>query len=43
MSSIYHALLQKMARDDFRVLEQRYRLSKLQKLFLLSRTWVFGR
>ncbi len=42
MRAIYHALLQKMARGDFRVLERRFRLSRLQKLMLLSRSVMLG-
>lgn len=42
MRSIYYALLQKMRRGGFRVLDQRYRLSSLQKMMLLTRTMVFG-
>ncbi len=31
MRSIYHTLLRRMARDNFRVFDRRYRLSKLEK------------
>ena len=37
MHRIYHTLLKKMREDNFRVFDQRYRLSKLQKLSLLVR------
>ena len=42
MRSIYFALLQKMRRSGFQVLDQRYRLSGWQKMMLLTRTMVFG-
>lgn len=35
MHRIYHTLLGKMRKDDFRVFDRRYRLNKLQKLALL--------
>ncbi len=37
MHRIYHTVLQKMKKDQFRVFEKRYRLSKLQKLSLLAK------
>lgn len=37
MHRIYHTLLGKMKKDDFRVLDRRYRLNKLQKLALLTK------
>ncbi len=37
MRAIYAALLRKMQRDDFRVLEKRYRVNRLEKLLLASR------
>jgi phytoene synthase len=37
MRAIYASLLRKMQRDDFRVLEKRYRVSRLEKLLLASR------
>ena len=37
MHRIYHTLLGKMKRDNFRVFDRRYRLNKLQKLALLTK------
>ena len=37
MHRIYHTLLKKMRKDNFRVLDRRYRLGKLQKLALLTK------
>ncbi len=35
MSGIYHAILEKMRDDKFRVFEKRYKLSKLRKILIL--------
>ena len=37
MRAIYASLLRKIQRDDFRVLEKRYRVSRLEKLLLATR------
>lgn len=37
MHRIYHTLLGKMKKDNFRVFDRRYRLNKLQKLALLTK------
>jgi 15-cis-phytoene synthase len=42
MAAIYHALLQEIERNDFRVLHQRISLTPIRKLWLAWRTWVFG-
>jgi phytoene synthase len=42
MAAIYHALLDEIRRDDFRVLNQRISLTPIRKLWLAWRTWVFG-
>ena len=40
MRRIYHRLLQKMCRDGFRVFEKHYRLSKLEKLWIIFRLLI---
>ncbi len=42
MGAIYSALLEELARENFRVLHQRTSLTPLRKLFIAWRTWVFG-
>jgi phytoene synthase len=42
MRAIYTSLLRKMQRDDFRVLEKRYRVSRLGKLLLAARALLPG-
>jgi phytoene synthase len=42
MRRLYQALLEKMSRDGFRVLDQRYRLGSVQKLLLLLSSMTFG-
>ncbi len=42
MRTIYHALLEKMRHDGFRVLDRRYRLTKLQKMGLMMRFVILG-
>jgi phytoene synthase len=42
MGAIYRALLEEVAREDFRVLHQRIALTPLRKLAIAWRTWVFG-
>lgn len=37
MHEIYHALLMKMRRDDFRVFDRRYRISKARKMAIFSK------
>jgi phytoene synthase len=43
MRSIYTALLERIARADFRVLDQRVRLSTPRKLYLVGRAWAGAR
>jgi len=40
MAAIYRALLDEIAGDDFRVLEQRTALTPIRKLWIAWRTWV---
>jgi phytoene synthase len=40
MRSIYHALLERIARKDYGVLGRRHRLSTTRKLYLVGRTWA---
>jgi hypothetical protein len=40
MRAIYAALLRRMQGDGFRVLETRYRVSRLEKLLLAARTML---
>jgi phytoene synthase len=42
MAAIYRTLLGEIARDDFRVLEQRVTLTPLRKLWIAWKTWVKG-
>ena len=37
MRAIYHALLEKMKRDGFKVFDRRYSLSKARKMAILSK------
>ena len=37
MASIYRSLLRKMQKDGLRVMQKRYRLSKPQKLWAMTR------
>lgn len=43
MRSIYRALLERIAGDDYSVLGRRYRLSTPRKLYLVGRTWAGAR
>jgi len=40
MAAVYHAVLKKIQRENFRVLDQRITLSSFQKLWLAWKTWV---
>jgi len=42
MAAIYHALLEEIERDDFKVLHQRISLTPVRKLWLAWKTWVGG-
>lgn len=42
MAAIYHALLEEIERDDFKVLHQRISLTPVRKLWLAWKTWVSG-
>jgi 15-cis-phytoene synthase len=43
MHSIYRALLEQIARKEYRVVGRRHRLSTARKLYLVGRTWVQAR
>jgi 15-cis-phytoene synthase len=43
MRRVYHRILEKMRRDGFRVFEKQYRLSKLEKLGIITRVLLLGR
>jgi len=43
MGQVYRELLEKMHRDDFRVFERRYRISKARKATILARSWFSSR
>jgi phytoene synthase len=43
MRSIYHALLERIARTGYGVLGRRYRISTPRKLYLVGRTWAGAR
>jgi phytoene synthase len=40
MAAIYRTLLDEIASDDYRVLEQRTALTPIRKLWIAWRTWV---
>lgn len=40
MAAVYHAVLQKIKKENFRVLDQRVSLSSFKKLWLAWKTWV---
>ena len=42
MAEIYHQLLDRMRRDGFRVLEKRYRISRVRKLAILTKHLIAG-
>lgn len=42
MASIYYALLEEVARDDWQVLDQRISLTPIRKFWLAWKTWVSG-
>src|SRR5690606_22265818 len=42
MAAIYHALLEEIERDEFKVLHQRISLTPVRKLWLAWKTWVGG-
>ena len=43
MRGVYHTLLQKMRRDGYRCFSRFYKLSKLQKMVIVARVFIFGR
>jgi phytoene synthase len=43
MRLIYGALLERIARSDYRVFDRRHRLSTLRKLYLVGRAWAGSR
>jgi phytoene synthase len=40
MAAIYRTLLEEIARDDYRVLDQRIALTPMRKLWIAWKTWV---
>lgn len=43
MRHIYHSILKKMRRDNFRVFHQRYKISKAHKISLMLREFICGK